>query len=122
MGSARGFAGSAGGDPALALAADAALIVGYCRQPIMERSRLRDAVELFALHTRARRGDGGTAAARRPRLDVRTCNSLIAALGTSGELSSAERVLRAMDSGLAAPPNGHTLCLLMCSHAAARLA
>jgi len=104
------------GDPTLSFAADAALIAGYCRQPITDRARLRAALALFARHVGRPSSPGRhpTAAAARPlRLDVRTCNALLAALATSGELPSAERVLQVMDSGLTHAPNAHTLCIMM---------
>ena len=103
--------GDSVGDASLGLAADSALIVGYCRQPITDRSRLRAALELFAAHSGA--------AAAGPRLDVRTCNALVAALATSGELQSAERVMRAMDAGHAHVPNAHTLCIMIRAYGAA---
>lgn len=100
------------GDPSLSLAADAALIAGYCRQPITDRARIRAALALFARHV-GRDASPGRQATRPLRLDVRTCNALLAALATSGELPSAERVLQVMDSGLAHAPNSHTLCIMM---------
>lgn len=99
------------GDPALALAADAALIVGYCRQPIEDRTRVRAALELFVAHMRV--DADAPSSGRVARLDVRTCNALLAALASSGEMASAERVLSAMDAGLAHAPNAYTLCIMM---------
>jgi len=105
--------GTSLGDPSLGLAADAALIGGYCRLPVRDRSRLRSALELFARYAARARGRPGTRAAPRPLLDVRTCNALVLALTEVGELPSARRVLMTMDTGATEAPNAFTLAILM---------
>ena len=51
---------------------------------------------------------------------VRACNALVAALVHSGQLTAAERVVRAMDDGATAPPNAYTLCIVMHAYGARR--
>ena len=64
---------------------------------------------------RARRR-GGRTDSRVPLMGTRTCNALLSALVALGELSSATRVLQAMDAGAAEPPNAYTLCIMMRAH------
>ena len=106
-------------DPSLALAADAALIAGYCRQPA-RRSWLREALRLFADYTTLAQRGPGTRVAPRPIVDVRTCNALMLALTTAGELPSARRILAAMDARVAAAPNAFSYAILMHAHGARR--
>ena len=86
------------------------------------RSRLSEALKLFVSGCAAEEGGDGAAAGGRPplRTDTRTCNALLAALVSSGETASAERVLSAMERGAAEPPNAYSLCIMMRAHGGRR--
>ena len=105
-------------DGRLTHAADSAMVVGFCRpgggQATRDRSYLREALALFVKMTEAAEGD----AALQP--GARTCNALLAALVASGEITSAARVLAAMDAGVAAAADAYSLCIMMRGYGARR--
>jgi len=89
------------------------------QEGVAEQVRLATVEETSTAHPRraghARRRSG-RADSRVPLMGTRTCNALLSALVALGELSSATRVLQAMDAGAAEPPNAYTLCIMMRAH------
>ena len=78
------------------------------------RSRLSEALKLFVSGCAAEEGGDGAAAAAGRRCGPTPARAThLAALVSSGETASAERVLSAMERGAAEPPNAYSLCIMM---------
>ena len=139
---------AAAGDARLARAAEEAMIVGLCRplyqygseqytsalasasdsasaaSALQEETgrardtlRLRDALRLFVSCVSSD-DEGGSSNKRR--LGTRTCNALLAALVAEGEVTSAGKVLQAMEDGSSEPANAYSYCIMMAAYGSRR--